>query len=131
MRASFADGVRYLVVHPSGNYNRHAPWSIPKGLLEGDESAEEAALRETREETGLECRIVASLGEIRYVKSRKTVLCFLAEPLVPPPRAIVDPASWEIDRAEFLPPGEARTRLHPDQQPFVDRAQDLGRLSQA
>jgi 8-oxo-dGTP diphosphatase len=118
---------RYLVVHPSGNYNRRAPWSIPKGLLDGEESDEVAALRETLEETGLECRILAPLGEIRYVKSRKTVVGFLAEPVTPPGDAVIAPASWEIDRAEFLPPDEARRRLHPDQQPFVDRAEELAR----
>ncbi len=127
VRAVFPDGPRYLVVHPSGNYNRRAPWSIPKGLLDGEESDAVAALRETLEETGLACRILAPLGEIRYVKSRKTVVGFLAEPLAAPREAVLAPASWEIDRAEFLPPDEARRRLHPDQQPFVDRAEAIVR----
>jgi 8-oxo-dGTP pyrophosphatase MutT (NUDIX family) len=127
VRVRFADGLRYLVVHPSGNYNRRAPWSIPKGLVDAGERDEDAALRETREETGIDCRIVAPLGEIHYVKSRKTVVCFLAEPLsaANPATTLVEPASWEIDRAEFVPPVEARARLHPDQRPFVDRAEDL------
>ncbi|MGD9648813.1 MAG: NUDIX domain-containing protein, partial [Pirellulales bacterium] len=30
-----------LLVHPSGNYNRHKPWSIPKGLPEEGETVEE------------------------------------------------------------------------------------------
>jgi len=25
------DGLEVLLIHPSGNYNRKAPWSIPKG----------------------------------------------------------------------------------------------------
>ena len=124
VRASFDGERRYLIVHPSGPYNRRAPWSIPKGLVEAGETEEEAALRETREETGLECRIVAPLGEIDYVKSRKTVVCFLAVPAAEPPAApILEPTSWENDRAEFLPADEARERLHPDQRPFVDRAE--------
>lgn len=122
VRAAFGGVTRYLVVHPSGNYNRRAPYSIPKGLVAPGESAEEAALRETREETGLPCRIVAALGEIRYRKSRKIVIGFLAEPLVAVPEPVLEPGDWEIDRAEFLPPAEARARLHPDQRPFVDRA---------
>jgi hypothetical protein len=35
---------------------------------------------------------------------------------------VLEPGDWEIDRAEFLPPDEARARLHPDQQIFIDRA---------
>ena len=122
VRAAFGGLLRYLVVHPSGNYNRRAPYSIPKGLVAAGEHPEETALRETREETGLSCRIVAALGEIRYRKSRKTVIAFLAEPLEPVPSPVLEPGDWEIDRAEFLPPVEARARLHPDQRPFIDRA---------
>src|SRR5581483_5170737 len=126
VRAAFDGERRYLIVHPSGPYNRRAPWSIPKGLVEAGESEEEAALRETREETGLECRIVAPLGEIDYVKSRKTVVCFLAVTAASPPASpILEPTSWENDRAEFVSPEEARARLHPDQRPFVDRAETL------
>ena len=36
-----------LLVHPSGGYNRRAPWGIPKGLPDEGESLEEAARRET------------------------------------------------------------------------------------
>ena len=42
------DGVlEVLLVHPAGNYNKKAPWSIPKGLPEESESLEQAARRET------------------------------------------------------------------------------------
>jgi 8-oxo-dGTP diphosphatase len=122
VRAEFDGELRYLVVHPSGRYNRGKPYSIPKGLVEPGELPEQAALRETREETGLECRIVAPLGEIDYTKSRKTVVGYLAEPLAPPPSPTLTPADWEIDRAEFLPAVQARAKLHPDQQAFIDRA---------
>jgi predicted NUDIX family NTP pyrophosphohydrolase len=122
VRATFDGVARYLIVHPSGNYNRRAPYSIPKGIVAAGERPEEAAVRETREETGIPCRIVATLGEIRYRKTRKTVIAFLAEPLVPVPDPTVPPGDWEIDRAEFLPAAEARRRLHPDQRPFIDRA---------
>ena len=42
-----------LLVHPSGAYNRHAPWSIPKGVPDAEEELEQAARRETLEETGV------------------------------------------------------------------------------
>ncbi len=122
VRATFDGETRYLIVHPSGSYNRHKPYSIPKGLVEPGELPEEAALRETREETGLDCRILAPLGEVDYVKSRKTVIAYLAEPITPPASPTLKPAEWEIDRAEFLPADQARSRLHPDQRPLLDRA---------
>jgi 8-oxo-dGTP diphosphatase len=122
VRAEFDGELRYLLVHPSGRYNRGRPYSIPKGIVEPDELPEQAALRETREETGLECRIVRPLGEIDYTKSRKTVIAYLAEPLTPPPSPTLTPGDWEIDRAEFLPVDQARAKLHPDQRPFLDRA---------
>jgi 8-oxo-dGTP pyrophosphatase MutT (NUDIX family) len=41
-------------------------WQLPKGLVGRDETPERAALREVREETGLECEIVAPLELVEY-----------------------------------------------------------------
>ncbi|AUS78811.1 NUDIX hydrolase [Actinoalloteichus sp. AHMU CJ021] len=41
-------------------------WSLPKGHLEDGETAEQAAEREVREETGIEGVVVAPLGTIDY-----------------------------------------------------------------
>jgi len=46
--------------------SRGKVWYLPKGLIERGESAEEAALREVKEETGLEGELVGKIGEINY-----------------------------------------------------------------
>ena len=117
-------GLEVLLVHPSGSYNRHKPWSIPKGEPDPEETSLEAtARRETREETGVVYDgPLQPLGNIRYKKSRKEVHAF-AGPA--PEGATPRCASWEVDAAEFLTLEEARKRIHPDQSPFLDRLADL------
>jgi predicted NUDIX family NTP pyrophosphohydrolase len=115
------DGLEVLLVHPSGNYNRHAPWSIPKGVPnDGEDDLETVARRETLEETGIKVGELTSLGDMIYRKSRKQVFCF-AGPA--PDNANPKPTSWEVDKAEFLPLDKARQLLHPDQVVFLDRLQ--------
>jgi predicted NUDIX family NTP pyrophosphohydrolase len=112
------DGLEVLLVHPSGNYNRRAPWGIPKGIPEEGEELEAAARRETLEECAVTAGELVSLSSITYQKSRKRVHCFAGPaPADAQPRC----ASWEIDQAAFLPLEEARRRIHPDQAPFLDR----------
>jgi predicted NUDIX family NTP pyrophosphohydrolase len=112
-------GLEVLLVHPSGNYNRHAPWSIPKGIPNASETDLEAvARRETMEETGVTPGSLVPLGSMEYRKSRKRVHCFAGPaPVEADPR----PASWEVDQARFVPLAEARQLLHPDQAVFLDR----------
>src|SRR5947209_17938419 len=70
-------GVEVLIVHPSGNYNRRAPYSIPKGVPEEKETnMVDVARRETLEETGVVAGELIDLGYIDYTKSRKRVFCF-------------------------------------------------------
>ncbi len=111
-----------LLVHPSGNYNRRAPWSIPKGLPDPGEDLETAARRETREETGIEPGRLEPLGSVRYRCTPKEIHAF-AGPA--PPDAQPRCASWEVDRAEFLTLDEAERRIHPDQRPLVARLRTL------
>jgi predicted NUDIX family NTP pyrophosphohydrolase len=111
-----------LIVHPSGHYNRRAPWSIPKGKAEDGEPLEAAARRETLEEAGVAAGALSLLGSVELKRSRKRIHAF-AGPA--PEDAAPRCASWEVDRAEFMPLAAARELLHPDQAPLIDRLQKL------
>ncbi len=111
-------GLEVLLVHPSGNYNKKAPWSIPKGIPEPGESLLEAARRETWEETAVRPDELAPLGHIQYKKSKKRIHCFCG---VAPIDAEPSCASWEVDQAVFLPIDRAKTLIHPDQLLLLER----------
>ena len=115
--------VEVLLVHPSGSYNKKSPWSIPKGKPDPDEDLEQTARRETLEETGVVApEALQPFGSITYAKSRKTVHCFAGEV---PLTLEAAPASWEVDKAEFLPLGKARDKIHPDQRAFLERLAEM------
>lgn len=81
-----SDPPRCLVIVPT---RRAADGSkvlaLPKGHPEKDETAQDAAIREVREETGITTRFVDSLGDVRYFYMRdgrriaKVVRFFLLE----------------------------------------------------
>jgi 8-oxo-dGTP pyrophosphatase MutT (NUDIX family) len=64
-------------------YGRRDVWALPKGHLDGRETAEEAAVREVREETGMRTQLDERLGEVDYwfradgTRIHKTVTFFL------------------------------------------------------
>jgi predicted NUDIX family NTP pyrophosphohydrolase len=111
-------GIEVLLVHPAGNYNRRAPWGIPKGQPDPGEDMESTARRETMEETGLTAGSLEPLGFIDYTRSKKRVHAFAGPaPIDALPRC----ASWEVDKAEFIEISRARRIIHPDQAPLLDR----------
>ncbi|MHB9144362.1 MAG: NUDIX hydrolase [Symbiobacteriia bacterium] len=46
--------------------DRYGHWTLPKGHVEPGETVEEAALREIREETGIQGKIIGKVGEASY-----------------------------------------------------------------
>ena len=67
-----ADGSPRIAVIGRRNRGGRIDWCVPKGHLEGDETIEQAAIREIAEETGLEAEIIESLGSIHYEFSTPT-----------------------------------------------------------
>ena len=111
-----------LLVHPAGNYNRRAPWGIPKGQPNPEEEMEAAARRETSEETGIIAEALTAIGFVDYSRSKKRVYAFAGPaPADQAPRC----ASWEVDKAEFIEISRARRIIHPDQAAFLDRLERL------
>jgi 8-oxo-dGTP pyrophosphatase MutT (NUDIX family) len=87
--------------------------ALPKGHPDGAETAADAALREVREETGVEARLVEKLGDIRYWYMRggrriaKVVSFFLLEYV----SGELEDHDHEVEHAEWMALEEAARRL--------------------
>jgi 8-oxo-dGTP pyrophosphatase MutT (NUDIX family) len=88
-------------------------WALPKGKIDAGESPAETAVREVREETGVEGRLVEKLGDIRYVytwegeRIFKVVSFFLLRAARGRIGAIEDEMRIEVAEARWLPLEEA------------------------
>jgi 8-oxo-dGTP pyrophosphatase MutT (NUDIX family) len=56
---------RLAAIRPGGR--KPGTWALPKGLVDPGEDPAATALREVREETGVEGRLLGKLGDVRYV----------------------------------------------------------------
>ena len=88
--------------------------ALPKGHIEPGETGADAAVREVREETGIESRLIEKIDDIRYWYTRdgsrvlKVVSFFL---LGYRSGSVRDYQRAEVDGAEWLPLEEAPARL--------------------
>jgi len=105
-------------------------WSIPKGTPEPEETLEQTAMREVREETGLSVEILERLGDITYwfsvrgVRHHKTVHFYLLEAT----GGSMDQHDWENDYVAWLPEHEALRRMSfPSEIAIVERAIERAR----
>jgi 8-oxo-dGTP pyrophosphatase MutT (NUDIX family) len=87
--------------------------ALPKGHPEQGESAQHAALREVREETGLEATPVEKLGDIRYWYARDgdRVLKIVSFFLLRYRSGRLEDHDHEVEEALWIPLEEAPARL--------------------
>lgn len=91
--------------------NKH--WSFPKGLIDPGQTSQEAALREVKEEGGVEAEIVGKVGYSKYVytlngeKIFKVVTYFLMKYLSGDPKD----HDWEVEEAGWFTPADALKQL--------------------
>lgn len=102
-------------------------WTLPKGTPNPGETIEQTALREVREESGLDVAIVGTVGEIRYwftrsqdgVRCNKTVYHYLMEPT----GGDFSLHDFEFDRVAWFEVEEAlRIMTYPNEADIVERA---------
>lgn len=103
-------------------------WSLPKGHIEDGESAEQAAVREVAEETGISGVILGELGTIDFWfvadghRIHKTVRHFLMRAT----GGELSDADIEVTEVAWVPLPQLRAQLaYPDERTLVDTA---GRL---
>lgn len=136
-----AGRLEVLLAHPGGPFWRSrddGAWTIPKGLVDANESDEDAARREFREELGVECAgTLVPLGSVRQ-RSGKIVEAFALEgdfdpgALVSntfdvewPPRSGRTATFPEIDRAEWFDLAHARVKMLDAQRALLDRLEAI------
>jgi ADP-ribose pyrophosphatase YjhB (NUDIX family) len=103
-------------------------WSLPKGHIEAGETAEEAAVREVEEETGIIGRVVAPLGTIDFWfvaedrRVHKTVHHFLLRAL----GGELSDSDVEVSEVAWVPLHELESRLaYADERRLIRRATEL------
>jgi 8-oxo-dGTP pyrophosphatase MutT (NUDIX family) len=103
-------------------------WTLPKGKLDGGETAEQAALREVEEETGMRCQLVRPAGGTAYVdrRGRDKIVCYW---IMRPLAGRFQP-NGEVDALRWLTVDEALAQLTYPVDRALLAAQDLGRVSQ-
>jgi 8-oxo-dGTP pyrophosphatase MutT (NUDIX family) len=109
-------------IEPAGRAaaGKQAVLALPKGLVDPGERPEQTALREVREETGVEAELIGKLGDIKYVYTRtwaggervfKVVSFYLLRYHSGKLDDITPEMRVEVARAEWIPLDDAPRRL--------------------
>ncbi len=88
-------------------------WGFPKGHIDKGESSKDAAIREVKEEVGLEVEIIEKIGQSKYIFTKngekvfKVVVMFLMKAKVGELRVLEE----ELMDAKWFSPDEALEKL--------------------
>ena len=105
-------------------------WSLAKGTPDGDETLEQTAVREVREETGLDVELLEPISDIEYwfsdktagIKYHKTVYFYLMSMV----GGSIDRHDAEFDVVEWFELSEAVYRLnYGNEVEVLNRASEL------
>lgn len=128
--------LKVFLVHPGGPFwakKDDGAWSIPKGEFENDEDPLAAAIREFKEETGME--ISGELIELTSIKQKsgKTVYAWAVEGDIDPSKIKSNDfeIEWppnsgkkqifpEIDKAGWFTDVEAKKKIISGQSPLIE-----------
>lgn len=94
-------------------HSSHKGWSFPKGQIEPGKSSKETALREVKEEGGVDAEIIDKVGDSRYVyqmdgeKIFKVVTYFLMKYI----SGDTADHDWEVSDIGWFTPEEAFKQL--------------------
>ena len=110
-------------------HRREPPlWALPKGTPDAGETLPETAIRETREETGLQVEIEEPISSISYffvhrrTRFHKTVHFFLMRPI----GGRLEDHDHEFDEVRWVPFDDAlRTMTHATERGVVELAVEL------
>src|ERR1700716_898860 len=104
-RAEQSGETQFAIIHRPA----YDDWTLPKGKVEPDETPEDCALREVKEETGFKCELVRPLGCTAYVdrRGRDKVACYWVMEV----RGGRFRPGIEVDKLVWLPVAQAVKRL--------------------
>ena len=132
-----AGGVAFRGAHEGNEValirtTKEGRWQLPKGHIDPGETAEQAAIREVREEAGIECEIVSAIENVDYwyvdrwgsepVRTHKYVHFFLMKFI----KGSTDDHDNEVFEARWFEINEAIAKLSfPAEKAIVRKASEI------